>query len=361
VKAPSKPRKGGTPRGAVTFILCRGFSGTIRDSKHFGAMDKSGHATAEPRQGIRAILMDAEGEDREIVPLDDLNNIPDDQIYWLILETNQANAKIDLLDGMSITNSLTGGVIVEHDHFRFSVPAATNEAGLSSDVMTIVVGKNWLVTASTGKLPLTENYLANDTGQTLKGSITAAALCVSLMMQQFAQFHEQLAAVDVKIDQIDEQVLRAKRSHDPLDMLAVLRRRTARLRTAVANHRAVIAALDRPDFGPEVCDEDRHHLSHLADTYQQLVDRLDRTREAVLASFDLYATRVAQDTNRLLERLTIYTIGVGLIAALAGIFGMNFQIGLFQKGEPGFWLIVTIMGAIALITTGLALARRPSR
>jgi magnesium transporter len=321
-------------------------------------MDKNGHAATGTRQGMRAILMDADGEDREIAPLDDLKNIPDDQIYWLIIETDLVGTKIDLLDGISIPNSLSGGVIVEHEHFRFSVPAAPNDAGLSHDVMTFVVGKNWLVTASSGKLPLTENYLENDTGQTLKGSITAAALCVSLMMQQFSQYHEQLAAVDVKIDQIDEQVLRARRSHDPLDMLAVLRRRTARLRTEVANHRAVIAALDRPDFGPEVCDEDRHHLSHLAATYQQLVDRLDRTREAVLASFDLYATRVAQDTNRLLERLTIYTIGVGMIAALAGIFGMNFQIGFFERGEVAFWTIVSVMGAIATITAGLAVARR---
>lgn len=305
---------------------------------------------------VKAILFDANGVDQEIEPLADIAHVPDKQIYWLIV----AGAGSELphpADEMNREGVLHGGVLVKDDQFSLEVPVAPNEAGNSEDTMVLVVGHNWLVTLSDRPLQLTEKYLDCDTGETLKGSLTAPALAVSLLMAHFGEFHEHLAAIEGKLDTLDEEVFRSRQRHDPLNTLAVLRRRTARIRTIVAQHRSTISALDRPDFGPAVSEDDRKHLTHLADAYHRLVEMVDRTRDAVLSSYDLHATRVAQNTNHLLERLTVITIGVGVISAIGSIFGMNFNMGMFKADEQPFWTVVLVMAAIALVTLLIAVRR----
>ncbi|MFM5930186.1 MAG: CorA family divalent cation transporter [Novosphingobium sp.] len=311
----------------------------------------------QQRNAITAVLFDANGEDRVVDPLNHVDQVPDEQIYWLIA-TGECTGAIPGLPPELLQRRPRGGVSVEGDSFSFTVPAAPNPAGFSDDEMTFHVGKNWLVTTSDRPLALTRDYLDNDTGQTLKGSLTAPALAVSLLLAHFGMIHRELAQISEKLDVLDDEVFRARQRHDPLVTLAVLRRQAARIRAVVASHRSVIAALDRPDFSPAVCDEDCDHLEHLAEAYHRLVDTVERTREAVLSSYDLYATRVAQDTNRLLERLTVITIGIGLIGAIGGIFGMNFELGLFKAGEPPFWSVVSVMAVIALATLLIAMRRR---
>ncbi len=306
---------------------------------------------------IRAILFDANGMDREIEPLADVEHIPDKQIYWLILSGNGQGKLPHPADKIDREAVRRGGVIVSDDRFCFSVPVAPNEAGHSEDAMILIVGRNWLVTSSDVPLSLTERYLNYDTRQTLKGSLTASALAVTLLLAHFDEFHAHLSSIEEKLDTLDEQVFRSRQRHDPLNTLAVLRRRAARLRGLVAQHRSTIAALDRPDFGPAVCEEDRQHLTHLAEVYHRLVDTVDRTRDAVLSSYDLYATRVAQNTNRLLQRLTVITVGIGVIGALAGIFGMNFDLAMFKIDGHSFELVVAVMATIAVTTLFMAMRR----
>ncbi|MFM5908035.1 MAG: CorA family divalent cation transporter [Novosphingobium sp.] len=306
---------------------------------------------------ITAVLFDANGDDRAVKPLDHVDDVPDEQIYWLIA-VGDSGAALPGVPQDKLTRNSGGGVAVDSHSFSFTVPAAPNSGGFSDDEMTFIVGTNWLVTISDKPLVLTRDYLDNDTGLTLKGSLTAPALAVSLLLAHFGMFHGELTQISEKLDALDDEVFRARQRHDPLVTLAVLRRQAARIRAVVAAHRSVIAALDRPDFSPAVGEEDCAHLQHLAEAYHRLVDTVERTREAVLMSYDLYATRVAQNTNRLLERLTVITIGIGLIGAIGGIFGMNFEFGLFKAGEPPFWSVVSAMAVIALATLAIATRRR---
>lgn len=306
---------------------------------------------------VKAILFDANGMDREIDPLVDVAHIPDKQIYWLILSGKPDGPLPHPAEEIGRGSVRRDGVSVNDDRFCFTVPVAPNEGGRSEDTMVLIVGRNWLVTYSDAPLALTERYLDYDTGETLKGSLTAAALAVSLLLAHFDEFHAHLASIEEKLDALDEQVFRSRQRHDPLNTLAVLRRRAARLRGIVAQHRSTIAALDRPDFGPAVCEGDRQHLTHLADAFHRLTDTVDRTRDAVLSSYDLYATRVAQNTNRLLQRLTVITVGVGLISALAGIFGMNFTLAIFEPGAPTFAIVMMLISSIAVVTLFMAVRR----
>ena len=143
---------------------------------------------------VKAVLFDADGVDRVIEPLEDVAHIPDKQIYWLII-AGDAGAVANPAGALDRDRVQRSGVVVEDDRFSLAIPVAPNEAGHSEDTIFLVVGRNWMVTLSDQPLQLTRRYLADDTGETLKGSLTATALAVSLLMAHFGEFHDHLAAI----------------------------------------------------------------------------------------------------------------------------------------------------------------------
>ena len=69
--------------------------------------------------------------------------------------------------------------------------------------------------------------------------------------------------------------------------------------------RPIVSALNCSDFLPEMTRDDREHLRHLDGLFEKLSDEFVGLRETVVGSFELYATQIAQSTNRLLKALTI--------------------------------------------------------
>jgi len=68
----------------------------------------------------------------------------------------------------------------------------------------------------------------------------------------------------------------------------------------------------------------------------------------ILGSFELYSMRVNELTNVLIRRLTVISIVLGAIGAVAGIFGMNFDTPYSHTGERGFWIVVLGLGTLAM-------------
>jgi magnesium transporter len=97
------------------------------------------------------------------------------------------------------------------------------------------------------------------------------------------------------------------------------------------------------------------------ETYQRLyarlekaIESLDTAREMVLGSFEIFMTRTAQHTSNVVKVLTVVSVLLLPALVVAGIMGMNFRVGLFQKSVL-FW--VTIAGMATLAVTTLVVAR----
>ncbi len=78
-----------------------------------------------------------------------------------------------------------------------------------------------------------------------------------------------------------------------------------------------------------------------------MLDVLERGRDVARGSFELYSKRVNELTNVLIRRLTVISIALGAIGAVAGIFGMNFDTPCARTGECGFWIVVIALGTLA--------------
>ena len=215
-----------------------------------------------------------------------------------------------------------------------------------------------MLTTSEQRPKFFDEFLEADQGETLKGRMTATGLMASLLMRHLDGFREEIASVDVAIDKLDEIILQGREKRSPLASLAALRRKLSGLRAVLTGQRSVIHGLIAPEFVAHVAQADRDFLTEVNRVFERLEDDIGRARETVIGSFEIYASRVAQDTNQLVKVLTVATVITGIIGAVAGVFGMNFDTPVAHSGLPGFLVVTGAMILVSVSIVGLALWRR---
>ena len=153
------------------------------------------------------------------------------------------------------------------------------------------------------------------------------------------------------MDELDDAALRTER--DLLDRLVAMRRRTARVRRVIAAHHDVAAELSRPDFMPESARHGADALAGVAKRLDRAGDAVLHAREMLIGTFDVHMTRTAQRTDETMRLLTLASVILLPSVVLAGIMGMNFQVGLFEDANL-FWVVIGMMLAMGAAPVGVA-------
>lgn len=309
----------------------------------------------QEHEGLRSILYDAAGHDRDVRLGDlDINALASDQLLWVdVTSSSTSRLPKELVTALGSVGGI--GRLEIFDHFyRFAIPLRSEP----DSTLRFAVGRSWVLTATDERPAFFDEFVDADQGETLKGRMTSTAFMASLLMRHLDRFREEIAAVDLAIDKLDDVILRSREKRSPLGSLAALRRRLSNLRSVLTDQRAVIHGFITPDFLAHVSQTDREFLVEVNRVFERLEDDIARARETVIGSFELYASRVAQDTNQLLKLLTIATVITGVIGALAGVFGMNFDTPIAHSGLAGFSVITGAMVALSLGIVGLAFWRR---
>ena len=306
-----------------------------------------------------AFLYDAQGHDREIDLDGTLPDLGDGRLLWIDLDRGDhpdvaaVLAMLELPEAAAATSDAPA--VVRHQrYFQFAwLLASGSDPGPKVDFL---VGDRWLLTLRDGECPAFVAFREQDRAETLTGQLDAPALAASLLDWLIEEYFTAAAAIDSAIDGLDEAALLGRAERKALGRLASAQRRTARLRRRLAVQRQVVHSLLRPDFDPVVQSPALPHFQAVEAHFQRAVDAVDRARDSVVGSFELFATQTALDTNDLVKVLTFVTVIIGFAAAVAGIFGMNFQTSFTGTGEHGFHIVV---GTMAAVSIGAAiLARR---
>jgi Mg2+ and Co2+ transporter CorA len=312
-------------------------------------------APAQEESGLRAILYDAAGHDRDVRVEDvDIETLARDQLLWVdVAGRIPQNLPARMRSALRSSEEL-GSLEIFDEYYRFAIPLRDSR-GMS---LRFAVGPSWVLTSSDSRPAFFDDFVKADQGETLKGRMTATAFMASLLMRYLDGFREEIAGVDRAIDKLDDLILRSREKQSPLAALAALRRRLSGLRAVLTEQRTIIHGLVAPDFLAHVSEADREFLVEVNRVYERLEDDIGRARETVIGSFELYASRVAQDTNQLLKVLTIATVITGIIGAVAGIFGMNFDTPIPHSGLQGFLVVTGAMVGASIGIVALAIWRR---
>ena len=307
---------------------------------------------------MQILFYDANGHDRTLTAKELAGaKVATDTLLWVNASKAQiVKAKLPKELAAAIGEARFDDLTVRvHDTFyALAVPVASDSPTPAAPV-NMFVGENWLITLGEGDAIDFTDFTSHDVGETMKGKLSGSTLAAALLSDHFNRIHYRVSVIHREVDRVEEQVLVTREGSNTAQIMAVMRRQVSRLRHVLAAYRPVIHVLTRPDFLPELTDDDIRHFRYLQASYERLEDDVNRVREAVVGSFDLYSTRIALDTNRLIRTLTFFTIGIGLVGAVAGVFEMNFQVAMFEQGQTPFNVVTVIMGLIMALTSGIAL------
>jgi Mg2+ and Co2+ transporter CorA len=326
----------------------------------------------------RAYLYDAEGNDREVeITAELLRSAGRQQLLWIDVEERDP-AKLEALAGklrIDPETLVALGESADHrvenhgsfTHFALATAPATlagnSESGgegngthFGSTRLDFVVNADWLLTLHDGKIGFIEAFRAQDRPETMIGSLTTYSFAASLLDTHLEAFFEEIARIEAVVDRLDEQALTNPSSSTLLGRMVGLRRRVSRLRTLLSSQRGVFYALSRPDLQVVADSGAAGHFQVLSSRFERAMDEVEHTRDLVVGSFELFASRTAQQTNDLVKVLTYLTAVIGVCAAVAGVFGMNFETGFFGLADPGFY--GTIAGLVVVVIAATIVARR---
>jgi len=310
---------------------------------------------------LTCALFDAAGRDREIdLAILDFDALASEQLLW-IDGTAAEIAAVALPAAMREVlpaRLCTSGVEVSERFYQFPVTPPSPRASDTAAPICFVVGENWLLTVSEPRPAFMDRFLDADDGESLKGRMSASALASAVLLDLLSEYRTELVSIDRAIDKLDETILRSREQRAPLKTLAVLRRRVSYVRVTLSEFGNLVHALNRPDILAHIDASDASYFKQLHHTFDRLEDMAARVRETIVNSFDLYTTRVTQDTNQLIKALTIATVVTGIVGAVAGVFGMNFDIPLNHMGLRGFWLVIDGMVLSSLGVLAVAVWRK---
>ncbi|MFC4640066.1 CorA family divalent cation transporter [Deinococcus hohokamensis] len=310
---------------------------------------------------ISALLFDAHGQDTPLDPHQPLPVPGDDQLLWVDLEGGEGEPLAGLLATLALdedTRALLGSddprptLQRRAEHVVLSVQAPEKDFHHYRPApLRILAGRNMVFTAHEGPVSFLVDFRDHLDHDTQFGKLDSAAFLAVLLNRHLESYFTLLSSLEGHVDHLDENILHAADSRRNLTTLVGLRRRVGELRRLLSTHRMVYAGLASPDFVIFMGDQPEALLTRLYEQYERAQEAISHTRDMMLGSFDLYMSSTAQRTNEIMRALTLATVTLGIIAAVAGLMGMNFQADIFTAGNTGFRDVLIFSGALIVLVT----------
>jgi magnesium transporter len=216
----------------------------------------------------------------------------------------------------------------------------------------MIIGQHWLVSCHSGTAQFMDAFRDQDVGETRIGALTADVLAAALLGWHLESFMDAVDRFESHADDLDaKSIVENVNKKTFITQILRARRSLMTVKHKLNDQRSIFHGLSRADLELLTAEQGREHFKRLEDNYLQTADALNRARDWTADSFDLHESMLNQATNKLIRKLTFFSILLGIIGAVAAIFGMNFETRFSAEGETGFWVVIAalLIGAILSI------------
>lgn len=168
-------------------------------------------------------------------------------------------------------------------------------------------------------------------------SVTAVYLILDALVDSF---FPQLAALDERIDELEDDILKSP-TEDQLGELFGLKRRLVSYRKTITPQRDLMArVLGGVDVIEGMTDEDLRYFRDLYDHLIRISDMVDSYRDLVGGAVDTHISMVSNRMNVIMKQLTIIATVFLPLTFLTGFFGQNFSFLVNHVISPTwtFWV-----------------------
>ena len=324
-----------------------------RSSARSGVRRTSDPGSAAPdpaRFALSARLFDADRTDRAVdLTPEVVADIPDRCLLWVDAVGGDVDAISSLLDLLGV--ALTTGTDTTTDtraqrdqpsdpllqlhgtYFHLHLATiATHKGRERTSTLDLIAGRNFVVTLHAEPIGFMTDFDERIEHDTALGQIDSAAF------------------VAVLLDALVTSYL--------LGDLVALRHRIAMARRALTNHREVFAALARPDFEAIAGSSATAYFQAVAARFERAIDAVEGTRDSLVGTFDIHATRTAQRTNDIVKILTIVSVLLLPTTVIAGFMGMNIKAPYSNDNPLIFWVVLAVIVGVAAMTLIVLRLRR---
>ncbi len=245
-------------------------------------------------------------------------------------------------------------------YLHIRVAAEPNdERPASTPWLDIVGGDNVVITHHRQPIAFLDDMDDRIELDTSFGSLDSGTFAASLLGATVTSYFRAVDAIEDDVDRLDARSLRDDGTRELLDDLVALRRRIARLRRVLTDHRQLFASLagaeiaqvtDNPDSGAA--------FQAVAGRFENAIGAVEDAREVLIGSFEVYMTRTAQRTNDVMKVLTLVTVLLLPGSMAAGLLGMNVTVPLNKDDPMSFWYVIAGVVILAVVIIVAARIRR---
>jgi len=310
---------------------------------------------------ILTYLYDADGSEKEIdLEENILERLNDKQLLWInILEREEETIK-HAVEVLHLEKVPMKGILriserpkifkfKEFYHFFIISVQMNEESKLRPIPIDFLVGKNFVITVHDGDVNYLQEFAKREKGEAGIGELDAESFVATMLDLHIASYFRVLEDIEEIVDRMDDRILQKDmKDEEFLNKMVKLRSDVSKLRRWFLPHRDIFYALSRPDFKRIAESDSFENFQELNSHFESAVDAIESSRDTVLGLFDLFTTKSSHNMNNQIRRLTFITLIVGGLGAIAGVWGMNFEVEYFKAAETGFWMTMIAMGLYIL-------------
>ena len=204
-----------------------------------------------------------------------------------------------------------------------------------------LVSEHWVVTLHDGPVQVFDEFRERASGSGQIGLLDGPEFLADLLEWVLTAYLAAFEAVELALEDFDTRAMAGEydRPEDELRRLVELRTEIGRLRRALVAHREPFLALTRPELEAVTSSEHAERFHQLRSRLEEVVQAARDSRDSVFGSFDVLIARNEQRTNEIVKVLTLGSMLLLPGALIAGVLGMNFRVGFFERAEL-FWVVV---------------------
>lgn len=208
---------------------------------------------------------------------------------------------------------------------------------------------------TTAPFPL-EAFSERVSGSGDTGVLDGPAFLATLLEWVLGAYSAAFERIEERLEEFDVNAMRGEGKDEDIEQLVSMRREVGVLRRALAAHRSALVALTHPELEALGNNASGERFQSLLQRFEATVQEARDAREAIVGSFDVLIARTGHRTNNVMKVLTLTSVILLPGALLAGVMGMNFQVGLFDTSWV-FYVVVALIIAVAPLTLLLARGR----
>jgi magnesium transporter len=218
--------------------------------------------------------------------------------------------------------------------------------------LDVFVGRSYIVTVHAD-----DNNVIKEVVQRMNHSLPAASTTPTYLLYVIAdtvvdgyfpimdQFESEIAAL--------EEAILLKPQAKSLDRLFQLKRMLVNMWRVVWPQRDALGILNSHNLALIDQQAVHYYLRDVSDHLIWIADMVNTFRDTLTSVADLYMSSVSNRLNRTVNRLTIFTLVIGIFTVISGFYGMNFEKTWPPFTDPmgvPFVLLLMVLGASVLLS-----------